>query len=200
MEPPGGSDRGAGLAPAGRMDYPTRDIAAPQGCGRLFLGPDSPQFAAVAVPADLADGPPPDQPQTEPRDALRPRREDAISHKVFVGNLNFQTTQNELEKVFGEVGEVQEVFIPVDRASGRPRGFAFVEFTDAEGVQQAIEKLDGKEIGGRAIRVNEAQERAPRPPMAPRGGGGSPFDPNGNIRPSKPKGSRRNLRGKKRSL
>jgi len=131
---------------------------------------------------------------------LRPRREDAIAHKVFVGNLNFQTTQSELETIFSEVGDVQEVFIPVDRASGRPRGFAFVEFTDAEGVAQAIEKLDGKEIGGRAIRVNEAQERAPRPPMGPRGGGsGGSFDP-GRIPPSKPKGSRRNLRGKKRSL
>lgn len=151
-------------------------------------------------PRSSADGPPPDQSQTEPHDAARPRREDAISHKVFVGNLNFQTTQSELETVFGEVGEVQEVFIPVDRASGRPRGFAFVEFADADGVQQAIEKLDGKEIGGRAIRVNEAQERAPRPPMGPRGGGPAPFDQSGNIRPAKPKGSRRNLRGKKRSL
>jgi RNA recognition motif-containing protein len=132
-------------------------------------------------------------------EALRPRREDAIPHKVFVGNLNFQTTQSELETIFSEVGEVQEVFIPVDRASGRPRGFAFVEFTDAEGVEQAIEKLDGKEIGGRAIRVNEAQERAPRPPMGPRGGGGGSFDP-GRIPPAKPKGSRRNIRGKKRSL
>jgi len=93
------------------------------------------------------------------------------------------------------------VFIPVDRASGRPRGFAFVEFADAEGVKRAIEELDGKEIGGRPIRVNEAQERAPRPPMGFRGGGGGPsFDPGAGGRPAKPKGSRRNIRGKKRSL
>ena len=116
---------------------------------------------------------------------------------MFVGNLNFQTTQTELETLFAEAGEVVEVFVPTDRNTGRPRGFAFVEFADEESIAKAIEELDGREVGGRQIRVNEAQERPRRPSVPPQGG--PPFERGGGPRP-KPKGSRRNLRGKKRSL
>jgi RNA recognition motif-containing protein len=96
------------------------------------------------------------------------------------------------------VGEVVEVFVPTDRNTGRPRGFAFVEFADESSIAKAIEAFDGKEIGGRPVRVNEAQERARRPP--PSFQGGPPFEHGGGGPRPKPKGSRRNLRGKKRSL
>ena len=150
---------------------------------------------------------------------------DDIAGKVFVGNLNFSTTQAELEALFGSVGEVTEVILPVDRATGRPRGFAFVKFSDASAIPAAISRLDGTELGGRTLKVNEAQERPPRPP----GGGGRDFangppfqpDPGDRVpfrpdvdggsrfradsddppnRPGKPKGSRRGIRGRKRGF
>ena len=90
------------------------------------------------------------------------RQEDInVATKLFVGNLAFTTTQSELEQLFSEVGEIREIFIPMDRESGRPRGFAFVEFSDAAVAAEAIGKLDGHELGGRALRVNEAQDRPP---------------------------------------
>jgi cold-inducible RNA-binding protein len=121
-------------------------------------------------------------------------KEEIISSKVFVGNLSFDTTQSELASLFAEVGHVTEVFLPVDRITGRPRGFAFVTFADETSVAEAIEKFNGREFNGRNIRVTEAEDRA-RPPM----GGHSPSRP-GGYKKSKPKGSRRNIRGKKRSL
>lgn len=89
-----------------------------------------------------------------------------------------------------------EVLLPADRATGRPRGFGFVEFADPAAVAEAIEKFDGYELGGRELRVNEAQDRPARAPRMSFAGGGRPSGPP----PSKPKGSRRNLRGRKRSL
>ena len=129
------------------------------------------------------------------------RQEDInVATKLFVGNLAFTTTQTELEQLFGEVGEIGEVFIPMDRDSGRPRGFAFVEFPDAAIAAEAIKKLDGHELGGRALRVNEAQERPPRAPRAPRSfgdDGGRGFD---SPKRNKPKGSRKNARARKRGF
>jgi RNA recognition motif-containing protein len=121
--------------------------------------------------------------------------------KVFVGNLSFDTTREELEALFAPLGEISDVFVPLDRDSGRPRGFAFVTFASGDAAQQAIQKLDGAELGGRNLRVNEATaERSGGRP-----GGGSGFGrPGGGFgRPggfSKPKGSRRNIRGRKRSI
>lgn len=125
--------------------------------------------------------------------------------KVFVGNLSFNTTKEELEALFAPMGEIAEVFVPVDRDSGRPRGFAFVTFATPESATEAIQKLDGAELGGRNLRVNEATAERSRPGGgggygAPRsfggpGGGRGPGGP-----PSRPKGSRRNIRGKKRSI
>lgn len=106
--------------------------------------------------------------------------------------------QHELESLFSEVGTIVEVFLPTDRNTGRPRGFAFVEFEDESVISTAIERFDGHDLGGRSLRVTAAEER---PSRAPRVFGedssGGHFGPK---RPSKPKGSRRNARRKKRSL
>lgn len=132
------------------------------------------------------------------RDRLEQREGDIIPSKVFVGNLAFDTTQGELETLFSEAGRLVEVFIPSDRATGRPRGFAFVEFADEAGVSAAIEKFDGKELKGRTIRVSKAEDRPRRP--NPSMGFDLSGDGPGGPRWEKPKGSRRNIRGKKRSL
>ena len=122
---------------------------------------------------------------------------------MFVGNLSFDTPQSELETLFSEVGPVIEVFLPTDRNTGRPRGFAFVELGNEEAATAAIAKFDGYELRGRHLRVNEAEARPPRQPrFAPSGGGpgyGGGHGGGGQKR-SRPKGSRRNARGKKRSL
>jgi RNA recognition motif-containing protein len=76
--------------------------------------------------------------------------------KVFVGNLSFDTTREELEALFAPIGEISDVFVPLDRDSGRPRGFAFVTYASGESATEAIQKLDGVELGGRNLRVNEA--------------------------------------------
>jgi RNA recognition motif-containing protein len=87
-----------------------------------------------------------------------------VSSKVFVGNLEFSTTKDQLETLFAEAGSVLDVFLPSDRATGRPRGFAFVEFATDEEAQAAIKKFDGYELGGRNLRVNPAEARAGGPP------------------------------------
>ncbi|MDH3746479.1 MAG: RNA-binding protein, partial [Acidobacteriota bacterium] len=131
-------------------------------------------------------------------------KEKVISAKIFVGNLNFETTRDELTELLTPVGEIRDVYMPTDRDTGRPRGFAFVEFSTQEEAAQAIEKLNDFELGGRRLRVNEAEERRPqrRPPQSSGGGGGNDFGPDrhGGGPPSKPKGSRKGMRGKKRSL
>jgi cold-inducible RNA-binding protein len=121
-------------------------------------------------------------------------KEEIISSKVFVGNLSYDTTQSELASLFAEVGHVTEVFLPVDRITGRPRGFAFVTFADETSVVAAIERFNGQEFNGRNLRITEAEDR-PRTAM-----GGQPPSRHGGYKKSKPKGSRRNIRGKKRSL
>ena len=78
--------------------------------------------------------------------------------KLYVGNLPFSATEDELREHFGAHGEVQSVALITDRETGRPRGFGFIEMDD-EGAQKAISALDGQEYGGRALRVNEARDR-----------------------------------------
>ncbi len=119
---------------------------------------------------------------------------------MFVGNLNFSTTQTELETLFGQVGEVTEVFLPIDRATGQPRGFAFVAFSDSSSIAEAISRFDGTELQGRALKVNEARERAPRAPGGGGFGGPPPPDDGQRFNPAKPKGSRRGLRGRPRGF
>jgi RNA recognition motif-containing protein len=129
-------------------------------------------------------------------------RRTVISAKIFVGNLNFETRKEELAELLASVGEIKDVYLPSDRATGRPRGFAFVQFATEDEAQAAIQKFDGYELAGRKLRVNPAEERgAPRRPSANFFDAPPGFGPDRPGRsPGKPKGSRRGVRGKKRSL
>jgi cold-inducible RNA-binding protein len=90
--------------------------------------------------------------------------------KIYVGNLPFTTTDAELRTLFAAHGTVESVSLPTDRETGRPRGFAFVEMSQAD-ASRAIQNLNGKDLGGRPLRVNEAQDR-PRTGGGGGGGGG----------------------------
>ena len=78
---------------------------------------------------------------------------------IFVGNLSFQTTQEDLLATFSKFGNVEQVKIVTDRDSGQPRGFAFVEMTNAQDAQKAIAQLNGAELNGRPLNVNEARSK-----------------------------------------
>ena len=82
-----------------------------------------------------------------------------MSKKLYVGNLPFTTTESELRSVFERHGPVASVNVIMDRETGRPRGFAFVEMEDASTAESAIRALDGSDLGGRTIKVNAAQDR-----------------------------------------
>ena len=90
-----------------------------------------------------------------------------MSNKLFVGNLSFDTTENDLQDAFAAHGTVVEANLMMDRATGRPRGFGFVTMSTPEEAQKAIEALNGKSVGGRALTVNVAKPREERT-----GGGG----------------------------
>ena len=167
-----------------------------------------------------------------------------MGSKVFVGNLDYNTRKEEVQGLFAQVGTIRDVFLPTDRETGRPRGFAFVAYESDEDAAKAIEKFNGYQLGGRALRVNAAEDR---PRGAGGGGGGRGFGGGGGGRGfgggdrggggggyggggyggggggysgggggdydgggwgggggapggGKAKGSRRNIRGKKRSL
>ncbi len=92
-----------------------------------------------------------------------------MSTKLYVGNLSFDTTTQDLETMFGELGTVQSANLIEDRETGRSRGFGFVEMSTKEEAQGAIASLNGKEVGGRALTVNEAK---PREDRGGNGGGG----------------------------
>jgi len=88
--------------------------------------------------------------------------------KLYVGNLSFNTTENELQELFSQAGAVQEVTLMQDKFTGKSRGFAFVTMGSEQDAQNAISKLNGQTVEGRALTVNEARPREARPP----GGGG----------------------------
>ena len=92
---------------------------------------------------------------------------------IFVGNLSYQTTQDELEAAFAAYGAVERVSIIRDRDTGQPRGFAFVEMKNASDAAAAINALNGTEINGRAMNVNEARPREERGGGGGRSGGGN---------------------------
>jgi RNA recognition motif-containing protein len=83
--------------------------------------------------------------------------------RIYVGNLSFSLTEDELKSAFGEFGAVDSADIIIDRSTGRSKGFGFVEMGDAAEAKAAIEGLNGKDIDGRALNVNEARAREERP-------------------------------------
>ncbi len=94
---------------------------------------------------------------------------------IYVGNLPYSVTEDEVKELFAPFGEVQSVKMVNDKETGRPKGFGFVQMDDTAAAA-AIAELDGKQFGGRGLRVNEARERSERPPRSfdgPRGGGRS---------------------------
>jgi RNA recognition motif-containing protein len=123
---------------------------------------------------------------------------------VFVGNLHYDTTREELSVLLAEAGSIVDVHLPTDRETGRPRGFAFVGFSTEAQAAEAIRRFNQVEVRGRKLTLSAADDRPPR------GDGGRPpasrppFDTgSGARRPErrfKSKGSRRGLRGRKRSL
>ncbi len=132
-----------------------------------------------------------------------PAKERAIPAKVFVGNLSFQTTKERLQEFLAPAGNILDVALPTDRESGRPRGFAFVEYASDAEAAACIAQFNGQELDGRPLRVNAAADR-PRRPGGFGGGGGHGGPPQdggdffGGHRPFKSKGSRRGLRARKR--
>ncbi len=95
-----------------------------------------------------------------------------MSNKLFVGNLSYNTTENDLQDAFAAHGTVLETNLMVDKVSGRPRGFAFVTMSTPEEAQKAIQAMNGASIDGRALTVNVARPREERPGGGGGGGGG----------------------------
>ncbi len=85
-----------------------------------------------------------------------------MSVNIYVGNLSASVTSGDLERLFGEHGDVSSARVIVDRDSGRSRGFGFVEMESDAAARDAINAIDGAEVGGRRLKVNEARERQPR--------------------------------------
>src|SRR5262245_39258983 len=132
-----------------------------------------------------------------------------MGKRLFVRNLPFSTNDDELREIFSRAGTIEPATVMMDRLPGRSRGFGFVEMATEDEAQRAIRELEGIEVGGRALSVSEARERGERPPYTPGGGGYRPVPNLGyggsgfnDAPPRFPKegGSRRGLRGKKRSL
>ena len=100
--------------------------------------------------------------------------------KLYVGNLSFNTTENELQELFAQAGTVQEVTLMQDKFTGKSRGFAFVTMSSEQEAQNAITQFNGKSVEGRSLTVNEARPREPRPPGG--GGGGRGYGGGGGGR------------------
>ena len=108
--------------------------------------------------------------------------------KLYVGNLSFNTTENELQELFSQAGTVQEVTLMQDKFTGKSRGFAFITMGSDEDAQNAISKFNGQTIEGRPLTVNEARPREPRPPG---GGGGRGYGGGGGYGGRREGGQRR---------
>ena len=151
------------------------------------------------------------------QEAWRYSREDVVSVRLFIGNLPYSATEADLRSLFGEVAQPQQVVLPVDRETGRPRGFAFVDFTERSDAEQVVEKFNGHPLQGRPLAVSEARAREDRPtgprpggfggprpggyggpPTGPRPGGGPPrpFVPRGDPGPPPAGGESRRQRSK----
>ena len=125
-----------------------------------------------------------------------------MGRRLFVGNLSFETSDDDLKEAFSKVGACETAAVIKDRMTGRSRGFGFVEMGTDEDAQRAIAELNGKDVGGRNISVSEARERSESRGPRPYGGGpqfGADLPPAG-PRFRKDGGSRRGVRARKRSL
>jgi cold-inducible RNA-binding protein len=102
-----------------------------------------------------------------------------VGVRLFVGNLDYSVNEMELREYFGSVGQPNQVALPVDRETGRPRGFAFVEFADRAVAEEVMRRFNGQPLKGRPLAISEAREREQRPysprPPAPGGGGGGGY-------------------------
>ena len=105
-----------------------------------------------------------------------------MGNRLYVGNLSFNSSEESVRSAFSQAGEVSEVSIITDRMTGQPRGFAFVTMATDEAAQKAIQQMNGASLDGRALRVNEAEERAPRGGGFGGGGGGGGFGGGGGGR------------------
>ncbi len=105
-----------------------------------------------------------------------------MSNKLFVGNLSFNTTENDLQEAFSAHGTVSEASLMMDRLSGRSRGFAFVTMSSPDEAQRAIQALHGAQLDGRALTVNVARPKEERPRGDRPGGGGGDRGPRRDFR------------------
>jgi RNA recognition motif-containing protein len=105
-----------------------------------------------------------------------------MSSKLFVGNLSFDTTENDLNDAFAAHGTVTETNLMMDRTTGRPRGFGFITMSSPEEAQKAIAALNGSQLGGRALTVNIAKPREERPAGGGGGGGRREYGGSGGGR------------------
>ena len=92
--------------------------------------------------------------------------------KLYLGNLPFAASDDDIREAFSAYGTIEDLFIPLDRETNRPRGFAFITLADDDLARKAIEEMDGADLMGRNLRVNEAEERRPQQNRGGGGGGG----------------------------
>jgi RNA recognition motif-containing protein len=109
-----------------------------------------------------------------------------LAVRLFVGNLSYSTTEADLRTYFGAVAPPTQIVLPVDRETGRPRGFAFVEYLDRAHAEQAIQRFNGQVFNGRPLAVSEARAREDRGPGGPRPGGPPGPRPGGGFAPRPP--------------
>ena len=109
-----------------------------------------------------------------------------MSVRLFVGNLPYETTEPDLREFFSSIGPLSNVIIPVDRETGKRRGFAFVEFSDPAHAAEASRRLNNQPFKGRNITINEARARENRPDSGPGQRSGYPMRPAGIGGPSRP--------------
>lgn len=102
----------------------------------------------------------------------KPTKPSSMNSKLYVGNLSFKTTEADLRDTFGQFGTVTDVYVASDRMTGRPRGFAFVTFSTDTESQLAAEKMNGADLDGRQLTVNEAKPKEERSGSSFSGGGG----------------------------
>jgi len=99
--------------------------------------------------------------------------------KLYLGNLPFAASDDDIKEAFSAYGTIEDLFIPLDRETNRPRGFAFITLADDDLARKAIEEMDGADLMGRNLRVNEAEERRPQQNRGGGGGGGGGGDRRG---------------------